>query len=313
MEVTRTERLLNLVIALLAARVPVPRSAIQQSVAGYDPDAKVAAFERMFERDKEELRAMGIPVATILDAHGEVQGYLIDSEEYAQTDIDLSVDELAVVSIAARVWDEAVLAPTAVTALRKIEALATTPEVPLEPRTIGSISAGDAALLPLMRAVRERKVVRFAYRKPGQEDSEERSVEPWAVRSMNGHWYLTGWDIGRGDERVFRISRIAGQVTVTAQECVHREHDKAPRSPLTAVDADDLVDATVLIPDGKGAELRRLPGARALEGDRWSIPAARSTLLRLLWRADPSVRLLGPADVVDDAVQGLERLTTVHS
>ena len=313
MDVTRTERLLNLVIALLAARVPLPRSTIQQSVTGYDPDAKVAAFERMFERDKEELRAMGIPVATILDAHGEVQGYLIDSEEYAQTDIDLTVDELAVLSIAARVWDEAVLAPTAVTALRKIEALATTPEVSLEPRTIGSISAGDAALLPLMRAVRERKIVRFAYRKPGQDDSEERLVEPWTVRSMDGHWYLTGWDTARGDERVFRISRIAGQVTVTAQECTAREHGKAPRSPLTAVDADDLVEATVLMPHGTGAELRKLAASHQLEGDAWQITAPRSELLRMLWRADPSVQLIAPSDAMVDALEGIERLMDMHT
>lgn len=313
MDVTRTERLLNVVIALLAARVPLPRSAIQRSVAGYDPDAKVAAFERMFERDKEELRAMGIPIATILDAHGEVQGYLIDSEEYAQNDIDLTVDELAVLSIAARVWDEAVLAPTAVTALRKIEALATTPEVSLEPRTIGSISAGDAALLPLMRAVRERKIVRFAYRKPGQEDSEERLVEPWAVRSMDGHWYLIGWDTGRGDERVFRISRIAGQVTVTAQGCTDREHDKTPRSPLTAVDADDLVEATLRIPDGKGAEFRTLASSRSLAGDSWQVTAPRSELLRMLWRADPSVELIAPPDALAHALEGIERLMDVHS
>ena len=313
MDVTRTERLLNLVIALLAARVPLPRSTIQQSVTGYDPDAKVAAFERMFERDKEELRAMGIPVATILDAHGEVQGYLIDSEEYAQTDIDLTVDELAVLSIAARVWDEAVLAPTAVTALRKIEALATTPEVSLEPRTIGSISAGDAALLPLMRAVRERKIVRFAYRKPGQDDSEERLVEPWTVRSMDGHWYLTGWDTARGAERVFRISRIAGQVTVTAQECATREHGRAPRALLTAVDADDLVEATLLIPDGTGAELRRLAASHPLEGDKWQVTAPRSELLRMLWRADPAVQLIAPSDAMADALEGVERLMDVHT
>lgn len=313
MEVTRTERLLNLVIALLAAHVPLPRSAIQQSVAGYDPGAKVAAFERMFERDKEELRAMGIPVATILDSNGEVQGYLIDSEEYAQTEIDLSVDELAVLSIAARVWDEAVLAPTAVTALRKIEALATTPHPALEPRTIGTISAGDAALLPLMRAVRDRKAVRFAYRKPGQADSEERLVEPWAVRSMDGHWYLTGWDIGREDERVFRISRIAGQVTVTAQECVDRDHGKAPRAPLTAVDADDLVQATLVIPDGKGAEFRQLPTSHSLGDGRWEVTAIRSELLRMLWRADPAVELVAPSDARADALEGLERLMDVHT
>ena len=66
-QVTRTERLLNLVIALLAAHTPVSRQVVQSSVAGYDPTATTTAFERMFERDKDELRSMGIPIETVTD------------------------------------------------------------------------------------------------------------------------------------------------------------------------------------------------------------------------------------------------------
>ena len=81
MNVGRTERLLNLVIALLAARVPITRNTIQSSIVGYDPDATPSAFERMLERDKDELRGMGIPIRTVTNASGEVEGYLLDTEE----------------------------------------------------------------------------------------------------------------------------------------------------------------------------------------------------------------------------------------
>jgi len=312
MEVSRTERLLNLVIALLAAHHPVPRSAIQQSVVGYDPDASVAAFERMFERDKDELRAMGIPVTTVSDAHGEVQGYRIDVQEYQQSDIELTVDELAVLSIAARVWDEAVLAPAASTALRKLEAISPTTSFGSVdvPSTFGSISASDAALLPLMRAIRERRVVRFTYRKPGVADGQVRTVEPWYVRSLAGRWYLIGWDQDRVEERVFRLSRIDGAVTVTGQSAPERSG--TPDITLTP-DAADEVIAEITIPVDAGTELRRLPGSKHLGNDTWQIQAPRSDLLSLLWRADESVVLHSPPELVADLVRGLDRIEQVHA
>ncbi len=311
MDVSRTERLLNLVIALLAARHPVPRSAIQGSVVGYDPDAGVAAFERMFERDKDELRAMGIPITTVSDVHGEVQGYRIDVQDYQQSDIELTVEELAVLSIAARVWDEAVLAPAAVTALRKLEAVSPQQNTNSvgSPSTFGSVSASDAALLPLMRAIRDRRLVRFEYRKPGAAGGQVRTVEPWTVRSLEGRWYLIGWDRDREEERVFRLSRIHGSVTVTATPAPERS--RSTHITLTP-DADDEVLATVTIPDGAGAELRRLPGSRRLDHHTWQIVAARSDLLSLLRRADESVVLQTPADLVDELARSLENIAAVH-
>jgi len=310
MSLTRTERLLNLVIALLATHNPLPRSAIQRSVAGYDPDASVAAFERMFERDKDELRAMGIPVATVFDAHGEVTGYRIDSQEYGQSDIDLSVEELAVLSIAARVWDEAVLAPAAVTAMRKLEAISPAGDSIDVPQTFGSVSASDAALLPLMRAIRERKIVRFAYRKPGADTAGQRSVEPWTVRSVEGRWYLDGWDLDRQAERVFRLSRIDGPVTITAQQAAERTIE--PRGDI-GVEPGEEIEAVVLLPEGTGAEIRRLPGSKHLEGQRWSVRSSRMELLTLLWRADPSVVIESPPDLVSEAISGLERVMAMHT
>lgn len=310
MSVSRTERLLNVVIALLAARAPVSRAVIQRSVAGYDPDASTAAFERMFERDKDELRAMGIPVITVSDAHGEVLGYRIDEDEYRQGDIDLTAEELAVLSVAARVWDEAVLAPAAVTAMRKLEATSQFGQSAEVPTTFGSISATDAALLPVMRAIRDRRIIRFAYRKPGAPELEKRTVEPWMVRSLSGRWYLIGWDTDRGDERVFRLSRVTGPVTITAQTVTERTHE--PRTTVRAEGGDE-VEATVLIPAGTGAELRRLAGSQHVSGDTWTIRAPRFELLTLLWRADASVVVEAPADLVDDVVAGLDRIVAAHS
>lgn len=314
--VTRTERLLNLVIALLAARSPVSRRVIQEGVAGYDPSASTSAFERMFERDKDELRAMGIPVETITDAHGEVQGYLIDSSEYQARELSFDGEELAALNLAALVWDDAVLESTAITAIRKIESVSpafsrndSMRSARVASTTFGHVSAQEAALLPLMRAVRDRRVVRFDYRKPGSSNVEKRSVEPWSLYSRQGRWYFTGLDLERKAERLFRISRIEGGVTVTATAASERTS-----APATTPDTniEDDVTALVRIPEGLGAELRRHRTSTNVEADTYSITDDKHRLLELLWRADPRVRLLGPDDLVAAFQSGLSELESAH-
>ena len=306
--VSRTERLLNLVIALLSTRAPLSRASIQAKVAGYDSDATVPAFERMFERDKEELRAMGVPIRTITDAHGEVQGYVVDADEYATADLNLTADEIAVLNLAAQLWDNAVLESAALTAVRKLESTIDE-EAATTPNTFGVLTAKDAALLPLLRAVRDGRVVRFEYRKPQQDEADKRTVEPWAVHSKNGRWYLAGWDVDRGEERVFRISRIAGSVQVTGTDI-----DSGRRSSNSEwdVEIDDDVTAQITVPDGVGAELRRLPQTLSSDGTTFTITEGRQQLLTLLWRADPSVQLIGPQDLRDEYVAGLQRIEQAH-
>lgn len=307
--VSRTERLLNLVIALLSTRAPLSRATIQSSVAGYDSGATVAAFERMFERDKEELRAMGVPIRTIADAHGEVQGYTIDADEYATRDVNFTVEELAVLNVAAQLWDNAVLESSALTAVRKLESIADE-TAPAPVGTFGVLTARDAALLPLLRAVRDRRIVRFDYGKPGADEVALRVVAPWAVRSRNGHWYMLGWDAERGEQRVFRLSRIRGQVQITAAESPRRSSDRVED---WTVDIDDDVTAELEIPEGMGAEIRRLPSARSADGVWFTVEGSRQQLLTLLWRADPRVRIQQPADLIDDYRAGLEAIERLHS
>ena len=119
----RTERLLNLVICLMASPAAVPRLDIRRRVTGYADAPTETAFERMFERDKDELRSMGIPVETVHRLDGEVLGYRIPQERYALQPIDLTVGERAAIAVAAQVWSQAVVAPVAGTALRKLESM----------------------------------------------------------------------------------------------------------------------------------------------------------------------------------------------
>ncbi len=171
--IERTERLLNLVIALMASESAVSRADIHRSIPGYAEAASPAAFERMFERDKDELRSMGIPVETVLDVNGEVRGYRIPQDSYALAEVDLTVAERAAVAVAAQVWGQASVGPVAGTALRKLESVDDTEWAPAGLRGTVQLTAADGALLPLMSAVRQHRAVTFPYRTPADDSRRQ--------------------------------------------------------------------------------------------------------------------------------------------
>jgi len=206
----KTERLLNLVICLLATRRPLTAEQIRQAVPGYDRDSD-EAFQRMFERDKNELRELGIPIRVERDWEGEL-GYRIERQAYELPEIKLEPDEAAVLGLAAQVWQRAALAGAASGALLKLRAAGVeTDEASARPFEL-RVDTPDPAFPALWEAVRDRRVVRFDYRAAGRGEVLTRTVEPWGVVSRRGRWYLVGHDRDRGAPRVFRLSRIAGEV-----------------------------------------------------------------------------------------------------
>lgn len=214
----KTERLLNLVICLLSTRRPLTKSQIRQAVPQYAATPSTEAFERTFERDKDELRELGIPVVTTSqDAYFEDdQGYRVDRDAYALPDVHLEPDELAVVGLASRVWQQASLAGPAARALTKLTALGAPRDadslIGLEPRVLTAEPAFEA----LWAAVRDRVPVSFTYRTAGTGTGTgsvaRRTVEPWAVTSWHGRWYLAAHDRDREAPRLFRLSRVEGDV-----------------------------------------------------------------------------------------------------
>ena len=238
----KTERLLGLVVCLLSTRRALTAAQIRQAVPGY-PDS-FEAFKRMFERDKEELRELGIPLETDLASPGDEEaGYRIRRQAYELPEITLEPDEAAVLGLAARVWQRAELAGAAAGALLKLRAAGMGPadEQPapqaIEPR----LGTPEPAFGPLWEAVRDRRPVTFSYRAAGRSEPQRRELEPWGVVNRHGRWYVAGRDRGRDATRVFRLGRIAGAVkfcgppgSVTVPDGadvreVVRDWDSAPR------------------------------------------------------------------------------------
>ena len=271
MAAKKTERLLNLVLCLLHTRRFLSVQQIRDAVPGYDQGSE-ESFRRMFERDKEELRDLGIPLETGTDshAHDDEPGYRIARRAYELPEIRLEPDEAAAVGLAARLWQSAPQAAATSSALLKLRAAGVDlVEAPgaLEPR----VAASEPAFEACWAAVRDRRAVRFAYRRPGGA-TEERVVEPWGVVSWRSRWYLVGFDRGRDAERVFRLSRIEGPVrhegpagAVTPPEVdlratVERLAGDTPRGT-----------AVVRLREGAGWELRREAERVLPDGDGWDL------------------------------------------
>ena len=213
MAAKKTERLLNLVICLLSTRRYLTVHQIGEAVPGYDT-ASDEAFRRMFERDKEELRELGVPLETGSHSSSDDEvGYRIARRDYELPAFTLTPDEATALGLAARLWQSAPLAGAVGSALLKLRAAgieATPTSGTLEPR----VGASEPAFEACWAAVRDARPVRFDYRTSGRPDPESRQVEPWGVVSWHGRWYLVGHDRVRAASRVFRLSRIVGDVVV---------------------------------------------------------------------------------------------------
>jgi proteasome accessory factor B len=215
MAAKRAERLVNLVIALLSTRQYVTAARIRATVPGYETDdgseRADEAFKRMFERDKAELREMGVPLETgRTSAFDTEDGYRIARADYELPEIRLTGEEAAAVGLALRLWESAQLAGAAHSALVKLKAAGidvdTSRAIPLQPR----LDAGEPAFEPCYAAARDRRALQFGYQRPDEDTPAQRHVQPWGVVAWHGRWYLVGLDLDRGAGRVFRLSRVVG-------------------------------------------------------------------------------------------------------
>jgi len=331
----KTERLLNLVIALLSTRMPLSKARIRAAVPQYHGTASDEAFDRMFERDKDELRELGIPLVTsVIDpVFDDELGYRIDKREYALPEISFEPDEVAALSLAARTWTRASLAGPAASPLRKLRAAGVTMDdsslVGIEP----VVRTTEEAFEPLRRAVRDRRAVTFGYRKPDAESST-RHLQPWGLAQWHGRWYLTGYDLDRGAARVFRVGRIDTTVPArgpTGAYDIPEDHDARVMVDSTQVPTSPPRVATLRVRDGSGNALRRRArvaadgagangagangstGSNGVAGDGWSsVEVDFRDVDRLADEVagyGPEVVAVAPTDLTEAVVRRLRGVT----
>jgi proteasome accessory factor B len=263
----KTERLLNLLIMLLVQRHYVSKNRIREILYADAPSGD--AFEKSFERDKEELRSLGVPIEVgQMDPYFDDEpGYRIRADEFALPEISLEPDEASVVALATRVWEHARLAEATADAVAKLTAAGL--ELDLQALEIAQprLTADEPSFDVFWEATLARRPVTFDYRRPGYPEPLTRHLEPWGVVRYSGRWYVVGKDTDRGEERVFRLSRVVGQARLTGpagsfevppgtdvRETARRLEPSTPTE-----------EAVVLLRPGAGAVLRRT--ATSIEPD----------------------------------------------
>ncbi|MGI8759638.1 MAG: helix-turn-helix transcriptional regulator [Acidimicrobiales bacterium] len=303
---SRLERLFNLTAALLTANRPLTRDDIHERVPGYPPHDETATFRRAFERDKEALRDMGIPllVEDIATAHPPVEGYRIPRDQYALRDPGLDPEELAAIHLAA--------AAVHLEGLRDTEALwklGGDPVAPDEGQALGAIPT-IPQLVPLFAAVSERRPVSFGYR------GEARTVDPHRLSFTRGRWYLDGHDHARAAQRQFRLDRLDGAVVLGEAGSFERPSDvDTGRSRPWEMGEEQPVEARLRVDaDLAGWAVDHLGQATVTaRHDDGSVEVALTVTNREAFRSFvlgflDHAEVLGPAELRDDLVAWLTAL-----
>ncbi|MFS0867597.1 helix-turn-helix transcriptional regulator [Microbacterium sp. 179-B 1A2 NHS] len=316
------ERLVNLVVALLATEQGLTKDTILTSVAGYREQgaggASKDALEKMFERDKENLRALGVPIETIGDFADpddlREARYRVPTSEYAlPIDIDFTPAEIAVLNLASGVWGESSMSAQARSGLRKIRALGIEVDAPIigyAPR----ISLREPSFAPLQRAIEQGRVVEFDYVKGGSDVAHRRRIQPLALLEYEGRWHVYGFDVGQDAERTFLLTRISSDVVVTRTPFDLSLRAGAGEKALSGLEA---------LASRQRALIEVEPGTEAaLRLHRRGIPADQGVLVPYvdgqifadeLASYGPEVRVVAPAELRAAVISRLERARGLHA
>lgn len=314
------ERLFSLVLALLATESGLTKNEILSTVQGYRQRFKQggdnANLERQFERDKDDIRDLGVPLET-LDSPGDAGNnqtlrYRIPKGAYElPQDVAFSPEETALLNLAAMVWREGSLSGESRRALLKLRSLGVTADEPLlgyAPR----IRLRDAAFDPLDAAIRKSVRVRFQYLKPGEERATDRDVIPLALVQYQGRWHLSAEELD-GDHKMFLLRRIVGAVT--------------PGKATTIPPGDHAADALAGLQEvweRNVAELRVEPGSDAatrlghrdgirVDGDRIALHFVDVNILAdELSGFGPEVLVLSPPTLRDAVIARLRGVAAAH-
>ncbi len=306
------ERLLNLVGLLLETPTPLTFEQIRETLEAYQGD-NLDSVKRKFERDKDMLRAYGVPLEmTGTDVWDVEQGYTIRKDRYYLPDIAFTPEEITALYLAAQSGSATT---DALSGVRKLIYGAD-----------GGVLTGSAGgplamesdtdqdrLMAAANAASERHAVRFGYR-TAQGATSDRTVDAFGVVFRSGRWYLVGHDRERDAIRAFRLSRVTTGLTDAG----------AGAEPPAGFAAIDHVESAPW--DAAGlpvAHVAFTPEAAVLaEGnisgttrdrvrdDGWvvlAVPAADpATLGPLILQYGPEAEVLDPPALRDDVIARLE-------
>ena len=308
----KSERLINLTIALLATKRFITKSEIFKTIEGYEGSSE--SKERMFERDKDDLRSLGIEieVGSFDPLFNDEAGYRIKQERY-QLDLgDVTALEISLLSLAAQAWQGASLDDAAQRALVKLNSLGIAVDEENMPDSAPFFSDGGLDLPIITRAIAEHQILEFTYRNYELTD-EVRSVVPIGLSTRSGFWYFTGVDQSIEEIRTFRFDRVIGSFTVKRgpKDFETPENFDSKRIFERDIDTHAVID----IRRGKGTSLRALATSTKSIGewDQVQIPILdmRTLSALILWHGD-DVYVHSPIELREIIIASLKELVKTH-
>ena len=308
----KIERLINLTIALLATKRYLTKSEIFRTVDGYEGSAETK--ERMFERDKDDLRNLGIviDVGSFDPLFSDEAGYRIKSENYQLNLGEVTPTEISLLSLAADAWQGAAFAEAAQSAILKLSSFG----VPADPIDIPGLSPkltnSSKDLELITDAIAGSNFLLFDYLSTSLA-SEQRTIIPIALSNRSGFWYVSGVDQDIQEVRTFRLDRVVGNI-------VARENKDSFEFPvdfdlnhidLSITNKIAVIDAR----KGKGHGLRTLATSviDLGEWDQLKVPmhSIKSLAAELLWHGE-DVFVHEPSDLREYVIEQLEALVINH-
>ena len=295
--IDRLERLINLVIALRETRRPLTAEEIRRRVAGYGQD-EYASFRRMFERDKSDLRGLGVPVDTVAsDSGDDIEGYRIEGRAYDLPAVAFGDDELAALALAVTATG---LGDPATRGLRKLE-VARGGESSRTHTSAFELALDDPNRSTLSEAQLTRTKVRFTYQRADGE-SAARLIEPHGMIYRRGHWYVVGRDDDRDAMRSFRLDRIIDAVRTSGRAGAFEPPDESLDVDAVVPHSDDHdIVAVIAVTDELAWRV-----ARRARGSGRELPDGRTAFEVLghvegitAWMIEdfPHVEAIGPPEL----------------
>ena len=219
------DRLFHLILALMATHHGLTKDQILTTVRGYREDTEAGmareSIERRFERDKDALRELGIPLEAVIppedDGNNKNTLYRIPKGEYEiPGDIEFSPRDIALLNVAAAVWREGSLSKDAHNARLKMASFGVSVDEPL----LGFapiVSTREPAMAPLRDAIERGVRVSFDYLKPGETEATSRVVSPWALVNHEGRWHLYAKEASSSRAKTFLLRRILSTAVVLTE------------------------------------------------------------------------------------------------
>lgn len=309
----KSERLVNLTIALLGTKRWLTKAQIFSSVDGYE--GEVDAKERMFERDKDDLRNLGIEieVGSFDPLFEDEVGYRIRPDSYRSDIKEITPRELSLISLATSIWQGAVLNSSALSALIKLKSLGIESDLDAIPAIEPQIHVSDENLASIIDAIAERRTISFSYLAHDL-TRQERALEPYGAGTKGGYWYVAGKDLDKNEIRVFRLDRIDSKISFQGKSSSYEipqgfemaTHLESPAKSAMAV---------LKIRRGKAGRITALSKLIA-EDDEWLTVEypfhLQSELLNdVLWHLD-DVELVQPESARSALIVALDRLASEH-